>query len=120
MTTAAEYINDALFSDLHKEVYGFRPVQDQYNVWLSMSLIELEIEHGFLLEALERSQDDERSREQAAVAKFEARMTELLSSGARDRATAVRWLQQAHGAEDDIGYLEYQLGLPYHYLEGQV
>jgi hypothetical protein len=37
-------------------------------------------------------------------------------SGAKDRATAMRWIHEAEDTQGDDDYLAYTLGLPYQYF----
>ena len=106
-----------LWSDLHKDAYGFRPRDWDRVKALSDEAMGLEFDR--MCKTLEENEAYERIQQEAAKAKFELTLAELVSAGAGTRETAIRWLQDAHGAEHDIGYLEYQLGLPYHYLEGR-
>jgi len=47
---------------------------------------------------------------------FEMHMQSLMMSGARDRATALRWVHEAEGTDGDDEYLCFTLGLPYRYF----
>ena len=53
-----------------------------------------------------------------AAVQFEARVAGLIASGAGDRATAIRWIADAEGAEGDAEYLCFLLGLEYDYFAG--
>jgi hypothetical protein len=44
------------------------------------------------------------------------RMLDLLRSGAKDRAMAMRWVHEAEETGGDDEYLCYTLGLPYRYF----
>lgn len=106
-----------LWSDLHKDAYGFRPRDSARVMALSDEAMEAEFER--MCSTLEANEARDRVLEQEAIVRFEATVSELIASGAGTRETAIRWLQDAHGAEHDIGYLSYQLGLPYSYLEAR-
>jgi hypothetical protein len=43
-------------------------------------------------------------------------MANLMATGAQDRATAIRWIMDAEGANGDTEYADYLLGLPYGYI----
>ena len=47
---------------------------------------------------------------------YEFTIDRLIRTGAPDRATAIRWLHDAHGTDGDNEYLCFQWGLPYGYL----
>ena len=60
---------------------------------------------------------EDRAHEAACVVKFEARIADLIASGAGDRATAIRWDKDALGGDYiDDGYYEYLNGLPMGYF----
>lgn len=117
-TTAREYLEGALFSDLHKDAYGYRPREGQWAAWLAMSVAELEVEHDRMIAHLEAEMEREKIAQAAAVVRFEALVTETIANGAGDRATALRWLLDAEGSwtQGDMGALEYEYGLPFQYL----
>jgi len=104
-----------LYSDLHKDAYGFRPrgsrfydedCSDEDRQWL----------WDRALEDLDSRIEEDRRREEEAVRSFEASLVRAQEMGAADRATAIRWAVQAGGYEQewDAGYICYCLGLPYH------
>ena len=59
----------------------------------------------------------DKAEEEKNVKEFEARITDLISSGAGNRETALRWIMQAENMEDesDAGYICYSLHIPYSY-----
>jgi hypothetical protein len=59
----------------------------------------------------------DKAEEEKNVKEFEARITDLISSGAGNRETALRWIMQAENMEDehDAGYICYCLNIPYSY-----
>jgi hypothetical protein len=59
----------------------------------------------------------DKAEEEKNVKEFEARITDLISSGAGNRETALRWIMQAENMEDehDAGYICYCLHIPYSY-----
>lgn len=103
-----------VLSDLHKDVYGFRPYPGRYD-----GLTEAQVAQEFeiLGAALEEVVDAEEQLQKANVVEFERAVTNLLGQGARDRSTAIRWLIEAVDAGDDIGFAEYLYGVPYGYIE---
>jgi hypothetical protein len=117
MFNAREYVQDALFSDLFKDCYGFRPGEFQYARWYAMSEAELKAAHDLMLDDLDIEIRREAAAHEAAAVEFEATIASLIATGAGDRETAIRWLADSHEVDGDIGYLEYQLGLLYGYIE---
>ena len=56
--------------------------------------------------------------ETASIISFEALIAELINIGADDRKVAIAWLQDSYfGYEGDLGFMEYDLGLPRDYLK---
>ena len=104
-------------SDLHKDAYGFRPSSLFWSQWNAMNAEQKQAEWEYLCSALEDNIEREKMIEERAVREFEARVTETIESGAGDRATAIRWILQSEGLDDeeDMGYVCYCLGLPYSY-----
>ena len=81
-----------IFSDLHKDVHGFRPSaifmknvkrfsdQERDDLWES------------LCAQLEENTKAEKAKEEVDIAKFEARVLDVIGLGADDRETALRWI----------------------------
>ena len=112
--------DDELFSDLHKDAVGFRPrghefyaasrsrKQEIWDSYVDQVNVELAREH------------DER---QASKIEFEGKIADLISIGAGDRETAIRWLLtsdednldefKAHG----VSWALYEFNLPIDYSQ---
>lgn len=101
-----------VYSDLHKDVYGFRPrtvPTECWNneTWLRNEIEVLDIELGHVIER-ENAEHDECEKN------FYLQLDKLIEAGAGDRATAFRWWAGAF----DWGYfdaerMDYELGLRY-------
>lgn len=102
----------AMFSDMYKDVYGHRP-----RFTAGWTAADYERELADLDISLQAVMAEEKAREARAAAKFEATVTQLINSGAGNRATAIRWLHDAEDTNGDDGYLEHCMGLPYGYLK---
>lgn len=101
------------YSDFFKGVYGYRPRHDYINnsvEWFKeeFKYLNVELEHVMALEKEEELRN---------IATFEARLTDVIDSGARDRATAIRWMMEAEYCEGDISYFCFKCGLPYDYFK---
>ena len=81
--------DDNIFSDLHKDAYGFRPRGHEYYEADSARKQEIWVK---VCEDLEVAQDEEARREQEAVAEFKAQITKVIEAGAGNRITALRWM----------------------------
>ena len=105
--------SDDSFSDLHKDAYGFRPNGEYYSWLKAATPAEKQDEWDGLIAALERTIAREQMEEQAALVDFEARIAQVLETGAKDRQQAVRWLYESLAAPYDYDYADFQMGLPY-------
>lgn len=72
-------------SDLYKDVNGFRPRGYKFNEWSNQ---ELEDFVNDLIEVSEKQAAEERAWENKAI-------NDVMSVGADDKKTALRWLDQA-------------------------
>ena len=105
--------SDDLWSDLHKDVYGFRPSaifmenllafddQTKQNLW------------DALCEQLEENMKHEKIAEEKAVAEFKERIEQAQVWGARDYWDALRWIT---GCEtfyhiQDVEHFEWEQGI---------
>ena len=102
-----------LFWDMYKDAYGVRPRGIDTSSW-TLEQFEAEFEGlGVVIEAEEKARV---ASEQNSVFSFEKRISDLMYSGAKDRATALRWIHEAEDTNGDDDYLAYTLGLPYQYF----
>ena len=103
--------DDSIFSDLHKDAYGFRPRGHEYFEAAPERKQEIWVQ---TIEAMEASQEEESRREQEAVAEFKAQITRVIEAGAGDRITALRWMIQPAGEtfrlEQDVEYWVFNHG----------
>ena len=107
-------------SDLHKDARGFRPRSEAF--WATFATADADGKQAIwdgLIKEMEDRQSEELAAEHRALANFEARIAEYVALGASDRETAIRWILQAEGLDNeyDAGYICYCLGLSYD-LEG--
>jgi hypothetical protein len=102
------------FWDMYKDAHGFRPRHVDTNSW---TMADFEKEFEDLQEIIERENTLRLEREDSASHEFEMRMLDLLRSGAKDRAMAMRWIHEAEETNGDDEYLCYTLGLPYGYFK---
>jgi hypothetical protein len=102
------------FWDMYKDAHGFRPRHVDTNSW---TMADFAKEFEDLQEIIERENTLRLEREDSASHEFEMRMLDLLRSGAKDRAMALRWIHEAEETNGDDEYLCYTLGLPYGYFK---
>ena len=105
------------FSDLHKDIYGFRP-SAQFYEWLRMATEdELQAQWDDMCARLEFECKRERQLEEEAAEKFEQLVAQTIDTGAGDRQTALRWIMDASDCDGDWEYLCYHHGLRYGYFK---
>ena len=103
----------SIYWDMHKDAYGVRPRCIDTSSW---TLADFEAEFVVLGQDIEAGEKVRVAAEQHSIFSFEKRVDDLIYSGAKDRATALRWIHEAEGTMGDDEYLCYTLGLPYHYF----
>jgi hypothetical protein len=84
-----------IYSDYHKDAYGFRPRWD----YSSYSLEQLEADFARFGQMISEATEAEARDERAAVAAFKSVIRTLIEVGAGDEETALRWLASA-GVEE--------------------
>ena len=111
MSTLEQYA--CQYWDMYKDAYGVRPRGVDTSAWTEA---DFEQEFASLGSVIEREEADRKVAEDKAMHDFEMRMQTLMMTGARDRATALRWVHEAEGSNGDDEYLCFLLGLPYMYF----
>ena len=99
--------------DMYKDAYGVRPRGIDTSSW---TLEQFQDEFVILGQAIDAAEKDRKEAEANAIFSFEKRVDDLIFSGAKDRATALRWIHEAEDTQGDDEYLCYTLGLPYQYF----
>ena len=84
--------SDDLFSDLHKDVYGFRPRGSEMAQWHAMNAKQKQTVWNALCEELEDNTKAEKAAEIVAIEKFEARIQDIIELGAGNRTNALLWM----------------------------
>lgn len=113
--------SDALYSDLHKDAYGFRPGESGMSLWAAATPEQKQAKWDSMLESLQISAMEEVAAEKRAVARFEETVAAVIAASAKDRITAIRWLFEAEGDDyifSDPDYYCHIHGLPYGYFNG--
>ena len=103
------------YSDFYKDVFGFRPRWD----YSAMTLADFDREFEFLSEESKRQQELRAKAEADAAVRLEQRILSLLECGAKSRAMALRWLDEAEGTRGDVDFLCYCLGVDYGYIKAE-
>ena len=105
--------SDQLYSDLHKDAYGFRPGMYGYHLWDAMNADQKQAEWDRLLVALNDSIVLEQLRETEAKLVFEEKIARLMEVNVISRKAAVQQLYDEMEFQYDYGYADYTFGLPY-------
>lgn len=80
------------FSDLHKDVHGFRPSEIFMKNVKRFTDAERDNLWDALCEQLEENTKAEKAAEAVAVEEFEARVQDVIALGAGNRANALLWM----------------------------
>ena len=95
------------YSDFHKEAFGFRPRWD----YSAMTLADFDREFEYLAEQCKLNAELRAKTEAEAAVRLEQRILSLLEYGAKSRAMALRWLDEAEGTNGDVDFLCFCLGV---------
>ena len=102
-----------IYWDMYKDAYGVRPRGIDTSSW---TLEQFHDEFVILGQAIAYAEIERKESEENATVVFEQRVQTLISAGAKDRTTAIRWIHEAEDTNGDDEYLAYPLGLPYQYF----
>jgi len=111
LTTLEQY--SSIYWDMYKDAFGIRPRGIDTSAWTDA---DFQAEFKELGEIIDREEKIRVAAQENAMFSFEKRVDDLIYSGAKDRATAMRWIHEAEGTMGDDEYLCYTLGLPYMYF----
>ena len=85
---------DDIISDLYKDVYGVRPREAFYADWNNCTPAEKQKTWDEYCDTIEKQIAEQKVREAYCIARFEDRIKDVISLGAGDRKTALRWISQ--------------------------
>jgi len=88
-----------IFSDLHKDVYGFRPRHLSFE-----SLDAFDMEYKRLVQRLNEQMDEDRIRQDANMEKFAKRVMETMELCNCDQRRAVEIIADAEGELDEYKF----------------
>ena len=103
----------ATYCDMYIDAHNFRPRHIDTSTW---TLEDFDREFAELGRIMTANHAAEQIAQSKAVELFERRVAELLNTGARDLAMAMRWIHEAEETNGDNDYLAWSLGLPYQYF----
>lgn len=109
--------SDELFSDIHKDAYGFRPKSEAWARWNSLSPERKQEEWNYMQSKINFDCEWEARQQEEARKAFASRVNSLIQSGAGNAITALRWIAESHGYKAldfmAIDFLEYEYNLGY-------
>ena len=111
MSTLEQYA--CQYWDMHKDAYGVRPRCIDTSSWTEA---DFEAEFVILSQTIDANYKEQVLAEERAMIAFEMRVQDLMTSGAKDLAMALRWVHEAEGSNGDEEYLCFLVGLPYGYF----
>ncbi len=102
-----------LFSDLHKDVYGYRPRGAAMEDWNSRTPRQKNELFNALCEELEEVTRDEKRQADRNLFEFTGQIMDMIELGAKDRETALRWMTQEHEfhSEQDVSHWVWAHGI---------
>jgi len=105
--------SDDTFSDLHKDVYGFRPRGGLWDQWHNRTPRQKQELWNALCDELEENTKAEKAEEVRAIDKFESRVQDVIGLGANDRITALRWIagQETFYHGQDVEHFVWEQGI---------
>jgi hypothetical protein len=105
------------YSDLYKDAFGCRPSSNMMQSFYSMSNDEQDAECSSLSERVSQRIAEEKAMQVEAVREFEALVLKTIVDGAKNRATAIKWLADADNCLDDAEHFCWKNGLPLDYIK---
>lgn len=109
ITAYTDSTDMSIYSDMHKDCYGFRPRHCPEYVDEYLKATKM------LQKRLSREMYETNLMEQESIKQFEAKVQQIIDLGAGHRSTAIEWLLEEYNR--DTGFLEYEFGLPYGYIK---
>ena len=102
-----------LFSDLHKDVYGYRPRGAAMEDWNSRTPRQKNELFNALCDELEEVTRDEKRQADRNLMEFTGEILNMIELGAKDRETALRWMTQDHEfhSEQDVSHWVWAHGI---------
>ncbi len=113
-----------LISDLHKDVFGFRPSQAYYEWFNDLPHAKKQAEWDKLVEELDDQIEDQSVQDVKAELAWDARIEEMMNQFGIDRKTAIRWDIEATGDPEGFdmygaSWYCFTVGIPYS-LEAEI
>ena len=110
--TQYDFCDDS-FSDLHKDVYGFRPRGIIMENWNMMPDEQKQVRWDELCEELEANEKADRIALRNNIASHQNSVQNVIDVGAGDRATAISWMvsEEEFYHSQDVEHYVWNLGI---------
>ena len=92
--------SEQLYSDFHKDAYGFRP--DANDPFYTASPERKQVIWNLVAEQFEFKQNEEELEEARSVAQFKNNIDRLMDAGAKDEETALRWFTEDQNFQNEM------------------
>ena len=111
--TYSESTLDDCISDLHKEVYGYRPRGAYWDDWDNCTPTQKQKTWDEYCRALEIQMAETKTQEEQDVAKFEARVQDVIELGAGNYTNALLWIvgSETFYHEQDVEHFVWEQGI---------
>ena len=107
-------MEDILFSDFHKDVYGFRPNNAQWNSWIEMSASAFNEALGQMMDKMIEDERIREEREAEALSEFKAELKCTMDALRCDWKKAMNFMMTSDCIEDhEVGYWLWQKNLSF-------
>ena len=92
--------SEQLYSDFHKDAYGFRPSHD--DPFYTASPERKQVIWNLVAEQYEFKQNEEELEEARSVAQFKDWVQSMIDNGANDEETALRWIVEDRDFQNEM------------------
>lgn len=103
---------ECTYCEMYKDAHG---IKARWYKAESVEQARRDIEN--LSREVERTIAREAEEQQQAAVRFEKLVDDTIENGAKDRATALRWIHMAEATDGDDEFLCFKRGLPYGYFK---
>ena len=105
--------SDELYSDIHKDAYGFRPRDGGVHRWHVLTPAQKQEAWDYMEATIAEDIAAEKLREAEDLVEFEALIAAHIQLGAKDRETALRWMTQNElfHHQQDVEHFVWGLGI---------
>jgi len=92
--------SDQLYSDFHKDAYGFRPAKD--DTFYTATPERKQVIWNLVAEQFEYKQNEEKLEDARSVAQFKDWVDSMIQNGAKDEETALRWIVEDRDFQNEM------------------